>query len=101
MGIQNAISSGSIPTYSTISAFPALAKDGQVAVALDTDALYVFDGTSSTWVTSSSTPDNFSYKVIASATSVTIPINQQMIVIDSITVDGTLITNGELYLLAV
>lgn len=41
-----------------------------------------------------SSPDNFSYeKVVA---TVTIPINQQMIVHQSFQVDGTLVLNGTL-----
>ena len=40
--------SGGIPTYPTLSAFPALAADGSAAIALDTDTLYIFNlGTAS------------------------------------------------------
>ncbi len=38
-----------ITTYANAGTLPALAVDGAVAVTLDTDSLYVFDGTTSTW----------------------------------------------------
>lgn len=105
MGIQNAISSGYIPTYATSSALPALARDGQLAVVLDTDTIYIFDAGGSTWVASaggSPGQDNFSYKRIAESNTVTIPDGQQMIVVSgSIEIAGTLSINGdgELFLL--
>ena len=43
-----------------------------------------------------SSEDNFSYIYIIEANQVTIPENQQMIVYDSITVDGELIIDGDL-----
>lgn len=42
-------STGKVSTYANLAAFPASALDGSVAVALDTDILYVFDDNSSTW----------------------------------------------------
>lgn len=45
--------------------------------------------------------ENFSYKTVPAATTVTIPLNQQMIVIDSIIITGTLTIIGELFLLGV
>ncbi len=36
--------------FSTFSAFPAAASNGQLALALDTDSLYAYNTTSSTWV---------------------------------------------------
>ena len=41
---------GGVQTYPTFSAFPATAADGQLALALDTDALYAFNTGSMTWV---------------------------------------------------
>lgn len=43
-------SGGSIPTYATASSLPATATDGSLAIVLDTDSLYIFDGTSQTWM---------------------------------------------------
>lgn len=40
---------GTTATYATFSAFPASAADGALAVALDTDTLYVFNTSSTTW----------------------------------------------------
>jgi len=104
VGIQNAISSGYIPNYATASALPALARDGQIAVVLDTDTIYVFDAGGSSWVASAggSSVDNFSYKRIASSKIVTVPDGQQMIVASaSIEISGELVLNGdgELFLL--
>ncbi len=55
------------------------------------------------WVgsSSSSSAENFSYKRIASGVSVTIPLYQQMMVTNTITVDGDLIIDGEIFLLEV
>lgn len=39
-----------IPTYATASDLPTTASDGQVAVVLDTDTLYIFNAESSTWI---------------------------------------------------
>lgn len=41
---------GGVATYPTFSAFPASASDGALAVALDTDTLYVFNLGSATWL---------------------------------------------------
>jgi len=43
--------------------------------------------------------ENFSYETIPAGQTVTIPTNQQMIVHESITIDGTLVEDGELVLL--
>jgi hypothetical protein len=43
--------------------------------------------------------DNFSYKVVVTGKSVTVPANQQMVVSGGITIDGELILNGELALI--
>lgn len=43
--------------------------------------------------------ENFSYKVIPVGESVTVPVNQQMVVSGGITVDGELILDGELALI--
>ncbi len=48
---------------------------------------------------STPSPPNFSYKYIPSGESVTIPVNQQMIVLGGIVVDGELIIDGELALI--
>lgn len=42
--------SGGVATYPTLAAFPVSAADGSLAVALDTDALYVFNASSMTWL---------------------------------------------------
>lgn len=42
-----------------------------------------------------STP-NFSYTYIPAGQTITIPVNQQMIVLGGITIDGNLIIDGEL-----
>lgn len=39
----------SIPVYPTFADFPATAPAGQLAIALNTDTLYVFDGNLNTW----------------------------------------------------
>lgn len=43
-----------IPTYYNLAAFPDTAPDGALAVALDTDSLYIFDGATATWLLLSS-----------------------------------------------
>ena len=49
-----------------------------------------------TGATAGATPDNFSYKKIATANTVTIPDNQQMIVASaSIEISGELVLDGE------
>jgi hypothetical protein len=49
-GNLDAVTGGNgVQTYSTFSGFPASAPDGSLAVALDTDTLYVFNTGSSTW----------------------------------------------------
>jgi hypothetical protein len=40
----------SVPTYATFAAFPATAADGSLAVALDTDVLYTYNGNGGVWV---------------------------------------------------
>ncbi len=44
------LNSGQVPAYDSLSAFPASAGDGSLAVAKDTDSLYEFDGASQTWI---------------------------------------------------
>lgn len=39
---------GGVPRYATVSALPATPADGDVAIVIDTDTLYVYNGTS--WV---------------------------------------------------
>lgn len=46
----------------------------------------------------SSTP-NFSYDLVLAATTLTIPVNQQMIVSQNIQIDGTLVMNGKLVII--
>ena len=41
-------------------------------------------------------PDNFSYETIATNKTVKIPANQQMLVYEEVTIDGTLVIDGEL-----
>jgi len=41
-----------VPTYPTLADFPALAMDGALGVALDTDTIYVFDLGTLTWIPS-------------------------------------------------
>lgn len=41
-------------------------------------------------------PDNFSFETIADGKNVRIPTNQQMLVYEEITIDGTLVIDGEL-----
>lgn len=41
--------SSATPTYANFAAFPASATDGSLAVALDTDLLYIYDDASATW----------------------------------------------------
>lgn len=43
-------SGGGVPTYANATALPATATDGSLAVTLDTDKLYVFDGNTVTWL---------------------------------------------------
>jgi hypothetical protein len=43
--------------------------------------------------------DNFSYEIVALGLTITIPINQQMIVHDNITIDGDLVEDGNLVLI--
>ena len=45
-----ASSSGGIATYPTFSAFPPTAADGTLALALDTDILYVYSVAQSAWL---------------------------------------------------
>lgn len=102
MGIQNAIPSGAIPTYSTFSALPASAKDGQVAVLIDTNSLVVYDDATSTWIPSSgagSGAESFSFNKIETTGTLTIPVNQQMLVFQAMLNDGTLINNGAIVIL--
>ena len=47
----------------------------------------------------SPSPDNFSYEKIIASVTVTIPLNQQMIVNQNIQVDGTLVANGTLVII--
>jgi hypothetical protein len=42
-----------------------------------------------------SSPDNFSYKTIPTGSTITIPVNQQMLHTGDLTIDGTLFINGE------
>lgn len=42
--------SQTVPAYATLSAFPLSASDGALAVAKDTDTVYVFNAPSHTWV---------------------------------------------------
>lgn len=48
-----------------------------------------------------STSDNFSYSIVATGTTVTIPVNQQMLVYEDLEIQGTgdLIVNGEFVIL--
>jgi hypothetical protein len=101
MGLQSAVPSGLVPTYTTFGNLPLDARDGAVAVTLDTNIIYVFDRPTLTWVTQAAGQENFSYKRIPLAQTVTIPVNQQMIVINDITIEGTLVENGELFILEV
>lgn len=39
-----------VAKYSTFSAFPATANDGDLAIALDTDTLYTYNASGHTWV---------------------------------------------------
>lgn len=55
--------SGTIPTYPTFSAFPPTAADGSLALALDTDNLYAFNGTSMMWVLIASPSSTVNYAV--------------------------------------
>lgn len=48
---------------------------------------------------SSPSADNFSYNVVASLTTVTIPTNQQMVVVGPISIDGVLNVDGNLALI--
>lgn len=43
-------SGGGVPTYANFASLPATASDGAVAVTLDTDTIYVFNGGSATWI---------------------------------------------------
>jgi len=43
--------------------------------------------------------ENFSYNYVEETKTVTIPQNQQMLVYDALTIDGSLIINGELVIL--
>lgn len=42
------------------------------------------------------TPPNFSYDKILTGSTVTIPLNQQMVVSETIEIDGTLVLDGTL-----
>ena len=46
-----------------------------------------------------SSPPNFSYRIIAAASILTIPTNQQMLVVGPVEVDGVLNIDGELILM--
>ena len=48
---------------------------------------------------SSITNNNFSYRIVAVASTLTIPINQQMLVVGPVEVDGILNIDGELILM--
>lgn len=49
-GTLDAVTDGNtVATYSTFSAFPASAVDGSLAVALDTDTLYVYNTSGNIW----------------------------------------------------
>lgn len=41
--------SASVPTYANLASFPASANDGSLAVALDTDIVYVYNLSGTTW----------------------------------------------------
>jgi hypothetical protein len=41
---------GGVPTYPNFASFPSSAPDGSLAVAIDTDMLYTFNASGSTWV---------------------------------------------------
>lgn len=43
-------SGGSVTTYPSFAAFPASAPDGTVALALDSDTLYVYNAGSASWI---------------------------------------------------
>jgi len=43
-------SNDSVLKVATVADLPSVAPDGQLAITLDTDTLYAFDGTTSTWV---------------------------------------------------
>lgn len=51
------------------------------------------------WVNGSGSPDNFSYSKVPVGTTVTIPLNQQMILYREVDVQGTLVVNGSLVVL--
>jgi hypothetical protein len=80
---------------------------GALTLAAGSDAVgfVLSPGASVVWVTirapATPTPsvDNFSIKEILTTETITIPARQQMIIVDGITITGTLIINGELELL--
>lgn len=43
-------SAGGVPTYANVGAFPTTAADGSLAVALDTESLYIFDFNLMQWL---------------------------------------------------
>ena len=97
---------GGVFSYADFASLPTGVKDGTVAVTLDNSGVYVYDSDTDTWYGPGgggviSSAENFSYKRVATGVTVTIPLYQQMIVTNDITIDGTLIQDGELYLLGV
>lgn len=41
---------GAVSTYANLAAFPVSATNGTLAIALDTDTLYIYDSTTSAWL---------------------------------------------------
>lgn len=72
--------SSGIALYATFSAFPATASDGSLALALDTDVLYVYNTGSASWLAIGSPGAALSVGTIdsqpASANGATISLNQ-------------------------
>lgn len=99
MPLINSASRGVLPTFADYASLPQAAKDGAVAVTLDTNSLYVFDLTTMTWISQSSGQDNFSYNQVALSESITIPLGQQMIVFQKVENTGTIVNNGEIVVL--
>lgn len=84
--------SSTVPVYSTFSAFPASAADGALAVAADTDVLYVFNVGMNAWLPLAAPGSALSIGMIdsttASSNGAAINVNQLIMQSASGTVPG-------------
>lgn len=83
-----------VPTYANLAAFPGSAVDGSLAVALDTDLVYVYDSDSSSWKLVNPT----GVVKVAAYDNATTSVTSGAATVDPFVVDNITITDGMLVL---